>query len=165
MKIGIRSNLRILMAVNQISSLKELGDKANVSWKILSNLDENLDIDTIQFGNIIKVSKALNTEINNLIQIEYIRDKKIDKNQINDIKSLISVKPEQSSCEITSNLRILMAINNIKNLRELERLSNANWKILSNLDKGINIETIQLKNLLKVSTALNCTLDELLNIQ
>lgn len=57
-----------------------------------------------------------------------------------------------------------MAQNGIKTLRELGRRANVSWKILSNLDKNENIGTIQLQNLLKICLALNCTLDQLINI-
>lgn len=57
-----------------------------------------------------------------------------------------------------------MAQNGIKTLRELGRRANVSWKILSNLDNNESIETIQLQNLLKICFALNCTLDDLIQI-
>lgn len=57
-----------------------------------------------------------------------------------------------------------MAKGGIKTLRDLSRRANITWKILNNLDNNVDIDTIQLKNLLKVCLALNCTLDELISI-
>lgn len=163
MKFQIKSNLRILMALNNVTSLKELGDKADLSWKIISNLDNNTDIESSQIGNLIKVCNALNTTLDKLIEITYGK-RNIDKSKIQEIKSLIKTEDTTSKENITSNLRLLMALNNIKTLKELERLSNTSWKILKNLAENTNINTIRLENLLKVCVALNCTLDELLNI-
>jgi DNA-binding Xre family transcriptional regulator len=67
----IKSNLRILMAQNGIKTLRELGRRANVSWKILSNLDNNTDIETIQLKNLLKICLALNCTLEQLIQIDY----------------------------------------------------------------------------------------------
>ena len=163
MKLEIKSNLRILMALNNINSLRELGQKANLSWKIISNLDNNVDIENTQIGNLIKVCNALNTTLDNLIEINY-GNRQIDKSKIEEMKSLIRIENSETENSITSNLRLLMALNNIKTLKELEKLSNTSWKILSNLDKNTGIDTIRLINLLKVCVALNCTLGELLNI-
>lgn len=66
---------------------------------------------------------------------------------------------------IQSNLRILMAQNGIKTLRELGRRANVSWKIISNLDNDESIETAQLQNLLKICFALNCRLEDLLSIK
>lgn len=65
---------------------------------------------------------------------------------------------------IESRLRECMAKKKIKTLRELGRLANVSWKIISNLDNDTDIETIQLKNLLKICLALECTLDDLIVI-
>ncbi|MDF2879596.1 MAG: Cro/C1-type DNA-binding domain [Clostridiaceae bacterium] len=65
---------------------------------------------------------------------------------------------------ITSNLRILMAKKGIKTLRELSRIANISWKVISNLDNNVDIDTIQLRNLLKICSALECSLDELIKI-
>ncbi|WCK57048.1 helix-turn-helix transcriptional regulator (plasmid) [Aneurinibacillus sp. Ricciae_BoGa-3] len=67
----IQSNLRILMAHSGIKTLRELGRRANVSWKIISNLDNNEDIDTIQLRNLLKICLALNCTLDQLISIDY----------------------------------------------------------------------------------------------
>lgn len=65
---------------------------------------------------------------------------------------------------IKSRIWELMAKKRIKSFRELGRIANLSWKVVSNLEKDIDIDTIQLGNLLKVCLALDCTLDELLII-
>lgn len=69
----IKSNLRILMAQNEIKTLKDLGRRANVSWKIISNLDNNTNIESIQLQNLLKICLALNCRIEDLLKIQYPR--------------------------------------------------------------------------------------------
>ena len=58
-----------------------------------------------------------------------------------------------------------MAKRGIKTLRELGRRANLSWKVIGNLDNNEDIDSVQLRNLLKICFALNCTLDELLTIE
>jgi putative transcriptional regulator len=67
----IKSNLRILMAHSGIKTLRELGRRANVSWKIISNLDNNENIESIQLQNLLKICFALNCRLDDLIKIDY----------------------------------------------------------------------------------------------
>ena len=67
----VRSNLRIFMAKARIKTLRELGRRAGLSWKILSYLDNDENIDTIQLGNLLKVCFALNCKLEDLLEIHY----------------------------------------------------------------------------------------------
>ncbi|PLS19585.1 hypothetical protein CVD28_03980 [Bacillus sp. M6-12] len=67
----IKSNLRILMAQSGIKTLRELGRRANVSWKIISNLDNDENIESIQLQNLLKICFALNCKLDDLIKIDY----------------------------------------------------------------------------------------------
>ena len=55
--MNIKSNLRVLMAFNNIKNLREMGFKAGVSWKIIQRLDMNKDISKIRLGNLLKVAE------------------------------------------------------------------------------------------------------------
>ncbi len=59
------------MAKSKIKTLRELGRRASISWKILSYLDNDENIDTIQLGNLLKVCFALNCKLDDLIEIDY----------------------------------------------------------------------------------------------
>lgn len=69
--VFIKSNLRELMGKRKIKTVKELGRMANLSWKVINNLDDEKDIDTIQLGNLLKVCLALNCTLDQLIEIDY----------------------------------------------------------------------------------------------
>lgn len=73
-----RANLRLWMAKNNIKTLRELGRRANVSWKILSHLDNNENIESIQLQNILKVCLALNCRMEDLLEISYPHPQETD---------------------------------------------------------------------------------------
>lgn len=76
----VTSNLRLLMAKSGIKTLRELGRRANVSWKIISNLDNNESIESIQLQNILKVCLALGCRIEDLLDIQYPRPNDTNSN-------------------------------------------------------------------------------------
>ena len=148
--MDIKSNLRVLMAFNGIKSLRELGENADVTWEILKRLDENINISKIRFGNIFKVARALNCSLDQLILIPK-KAKKYEKYNLRD-------------ANLKSNLKILMALNNINTQEELIRLSGVSYSVISKIEKGEQVETIELHNLLKVCAVMGCSIDQLINI-
>lgn len=148
--MNIKSNLRVLMAFNNIKNLREMGFKAGVSWKIIQRLDMNKDISKIRLGNLLKVARALNCRLSDLIRTEW--DKK-------DYKQVLQNSQSRSS----TNIRILMALNGIRTLKDIMQLTGISWSVLTKLDKGEALETIELHNILKVCVLFGCDLEELIN--
>jgi len=148
--VNIKSNLRVLMAFNNIKNLREMGFKAGVSWKIIQRLDMNKDISKIRLGNLLKVARALNCRLSDLIRTEW--DKK-------DYKQVLQNSQSRSS----TNIRILMALNGIRTLKDIMQLTGISWSVLTKLDKGEALETIELHNILKVCVLFGCDLEELIN--
>ena len=148
--LNIKSNLRILMAYNGFTSLKQLGDHSGVSWEILKKLDENSKIESIRIGNLFKICRSLNCRIEDLILIPY-KSKDYDYLKLGD-------------SGLGSNLKLLMAVNNIDTMKDLMRLSGISWKIGNKLEKFIDIETLELSSVLKVCAIFKCNIQDLLNI-
>ena len=148
--MNIKSNLRVLMAFNNIKNLREMGFKAGVSWKIIQRLDTNKDISKIRLGNLLKVARALNCRLSDLIRTEWDRK---------DYKQVLQNSQSRSS----TNIRILMALNGIRTLKDIMQLTGISWSVLTKLDKGEALETIELHNILKVCVLFGCDLEELIN--
>lgn len=148
--MNIKSNLRVLMAFNNIKNLREMGFKAGVSWKIIQRLDMNKDISKIRLGNLLKVARALNCRLSDLIRTEWDRK---------DYKQVLQNSQSRSS----TNIRILMALNGIRTLKDIMQLTGISWSVLTKLDKGESLETIELHNILKVCVLFGCDLEELIN--
>lgn len=148
--MNIKSNLRVLMAFNNIKNLREMGFKAGVSWKIIQRLDMNKDISKIRLGNLLKVARALNCRLSDLIRTEWDRK---------DYKQVLQNSQSRSS----TNIRILMALNGIRTLKDIMQLTGISWSVLTKLDKGEALETIELHNILKVCVLFGCDLEELIN--
>jgi len=148
--VNIKSNLRVLMAFNNIKNLREMGFKAGVSWKIIQRLDTNKDISKIRLGNLLKVARALNCRLSDLIRTEWDRK---------DYKQVLQNSQSRSS----TNIRILMALNGIRTLKDIMQLTGISWSVLTKLDKGEALETIELHNILKVCVLFGCDLEELIN--
>lgn len=148
--MNIKSNLRVLMAFNNIKNLREMGFKAGVSWKIIQRLDTNKDISKIRLGNLLKVARALNCRLSDLIRTEWDRK---------DYKQVL----QNSQSRSPTNIRILMALNGIRTLKDIMQLTGISWSVLTKLDKGEALETIELHNILKVCVLFGCDLEELIN--
>ena len=148
--MNIKSNLRVLMAFNNIKNLREMGFKAGVSWKIIQRLDTNKDISKIRLGNLLKVARALNCRLSVLIRTEWYKK---------DYKQVLQNSQSRSS----TNIRILMALNGIRTLKDIMQLTGISWSVLTKLDKGEALETIELHNILKVCVLFGCDLEELIN--
>ena len=112
--MNIKSNLRVLMAFNNIKNLREMGFKAGVSWKIIQRLDMNKDISKIRLGNLLKVVRALNCRLSDLIRTEWDRK---------DYKQVLQNSQSRSS----TNIRILMALNGIRTLKDIMQLTGISW--------------------------------------
>lgn len=127
-----------------------MGFKAGVSWKIIQRLDMNKDISKIRLGNLLKVARALNCRLSDLIRTEWDRK---------DYKQVLQNSQSRSS----TNIRILMALNGIRTLKDIMQLTGISWSVLTKLDKGESLETIELHNILKVCVLFGCDLEELIN--
>lgn len=66
---------------------------------------------------------------------------------------------------IKSNLKVQMAINNIEFIKDLAKLTGISRNSLTKYCSVEGIETITLKNLLKLCTVFNCSIDDLINVE
>lgn len=64
-----------------------------------------------------------------------------------------------------SNLKVQMAINNIEFIKDLAELTGISRNSLTKYCSVEGIETITLKNLLKLCTVFNCSIDDLINVE
>ncbi len=64
-----------------------------------------------------------------------------------------------------SNLKVQMAINNIEFIKDLAKLTGISRNSLTKYCSVEGIETITLKNLLKLCTVFNCSIDDLINVE
>ena len=144
----IKSRLSIVMALQNIRTLKQIQNEANISWDILNRLMTNTDIDKIRMGNILKVCKCLNCRFEDLINIKY---------------------PYETSTLLhrnkngPTNLKILMSLCDIDTKNELIKITGVSWSVIKKISDGKDLETVELYNYLKICSGLNCRVEDLLN--
>lgn len=68
--MAIKSNLRVLMALRKIDTIKELAEMCGLSVRPLSSLYNETNLDTIKLGTLTKVCDALDCRLDELV--EYI---------------------------------------------------------------------------------------------
>ena len=61
--------MKILMLLNNIETINDLIKKANISWGITKKIQDGC-IDTIELGSLIYVCFALNTKIEDLLNVK-----------------------------------------------------------------------------------------------
>ena len=59
------------MAQNNIRKINILQEKTGLSWDIFNKLLNNENIESIRFGNLLKICDTLNCKIEDLIEIKY----------------------------------------------------------------------------------------------
>jgi len=139
------------MALRKIKTPKELSQISGVSWEVIKRLDEERDIEKIRIENILKLCTTLKCRIEDLIKIPY---KTTDYAYLNLEKT-----------GFKSNLRILMAVHNIDRQQDVIRRSGVSWSVITKIDSGENVESIELHNLLKICAMVNCRIQDLINFQ
>ena len=144
----IKSNLLILMAQKNIRKINILQEQTGLSWDIFNKLLNNENIESIRFGNLIKICKVLECDIEELIDIKY------------PYKTIELINRTNGP----SNMKILMLLNNIKTINDLIKKANISWGITKKIQDGC-IDTIELGSLISVCFALNTRIEDLLNIK
>ena len=144
----IKSNLLILMAQKNIRKINILQEQTGLSWDIFNKLLNNENIESIRFGNLIKICKVLECDIEELIDIKYPYKTRELINRTNG----------------PSNMKILMLLNNIETINDLIKKANISWGITKKIQDGC-IDTIELGSLISVCFALNTRIEDLLNIK
>ena len=144
----IKSNLLILMAQKNIRKINILQEQTGLSWDIFNKLLNNENIESIRFGNLIKICKVLECDIEELIDIKY------------PYKTIELINRTNGP----SNMKILMLLNNIETINDLIKKANISWGITKKIQSG-QIETIELGSLISVCFALNTKIEDLLNIK
>lgn len=143
----IKSNLLLLMAQNNIRKINILQEKTGLSWDIFNKLLNNENIQTIRFGNLIKICDVLNCKIEELITIKY------------PYQTITLINRTGSP----SNIKLLMALNNIETINDLLKKANISWGITKKIQDG-HVETIELGSLISICFALNTKIEDLLNL-
>ena len=143
----IKSNLLVLMAQNNIRKINILQEKTGLSWDIFNKLLNNENIQTIRFGNLLKICEALNCKFEELITIKYPYQTIALVNRTNG----------------PSNIKILMILNDIATINDLLRKANISWGITKKIQDG-HVETVELGSLISICFALNTKIEDLLNI-
>ena len=136
------------MAQNNIRKINVLQEKTGLSWDIFNKLLNNENIESIRFGNLLKICDTLNCKIEDLIEIKYPYETTKLINRTNG----------------PSNMKILMILNNIDTINDLLKKANISWGITKKIQSG-QIETIELGSLISVCFALNTKIEDLLNIK
>ena len=144
----IKSNLLILMAQKNIRKINILQEQTGLSWDIFNKLLNNENIESIRFGNLIKICKVLECDIEELIDIKY------------PYKTIELINRTNGP----SNMKILMLLNNIETINDLIKKANISWGITKKIQDGC-IDTIELGSLISVCFALNTKIEDLLNIK
>lgn len=144
----IKSNLLILMAQKNIRKINILQEQTGLSWDIFNKLLNNENIESIRFGNLIKICKVLECDIEELIDIKY------------PYKTIELINRTNGP----SNMKILMLLNNIETINDLIKKANISWGITKKIQDGC-IDTIELGSLISVCFALNTRIEDLLNIK
>jgi len=144
----IKSRLSIVMALQNIRTIKQIQIEANISWDILDKLMTNIDIDKMRMKNILKVCKCLNCKFEDLINIKYPYD---------------TITLMHKSPNNLTNLKILMSLRDIDTQNELIKLTGVSWSVIKKISDGKDLETIELYNYLKICAGLNCKVEDLLN--
>ena len=144
----IKSNLLILMAQKNIRKINVLQEQTGLSWDIFNKLLNNENIESIRFGNLIKICKVLECDIEELIDIKY------------PYKTIELINRTNGP----SNMKILMLLNNIETINDLIKKANISWGITKKIQDGC-IDTIELGSLISVCFALNTKIEDLLNIK
>ena len=143
----IKSELSILMAQKKIRRLNYLQEQTNLSWDVFNKLMNDENISTIRLGNLVKICNVLNCKINDLVVIKY------------PYKPINLVNKSHGP----SNLKLLMSINDIDTINELMRRASISWGVTKKIQDG-HYDSIELNSLVQVCFALNCKLEDLLNI-
>lgn len=143
----VTSELSILMAKNHIRRLNYLQEQTNLSWDIFNKLINDDNITTIRLGNIVKICNILRCNVEDLVNIKY------------PYKPIDLVNKTHGP----SNLKLLMSINDIDTINELMRRASISWGVTKKIQDG-HYDSIELNSLIQVCFALNCKLEDLLNI-
>ena len=136
------------MAQKNIRKINILQEQTGLSWDIFNKLLNNENIESIRFGNLIKICKVLECDIEELIDIKY------------PYKTIELINRTNGP----SNMKILMLLNNIETINDLIKKANISWGITKKIQSG-QIETIELGSLISVCFALNTKIEDLLNIK
>lgn len=65
---------------------------------------------------------------------------------------------------IKSNLRLIMAQRGIKNISEVGEICNVSNPTLTKLNNDRNLKSLSLETILKICSGLNCSMEELIEI-
>lgn len=144
----IKSRLSIVMALQDVRTLKQIQEKADISWDVLDKLRSNQNIDKIRMGNILKICRCLNCKFEDLINIKY---------PYNTINLLHKNKNNPT------NLKILMSLSEFDKQDELIKISGVSWSVIKKISDGKYLETVELYNYLKICATLQCKVEDLLN--
>lgn len=72
--MGIKNNLRIIMAKERVDNITDLMEKTGLSRNAINKLWHNENVESVKLGTLLTICDALNISLNELI--EYVPSKK-----------------------------------------------------------------------------------------